>query len=109
MDKTDTYIVIFNDQEDECTWVGFSLLEKADAKRYMKAVKALSAKDERFIIDNEEFIYDSENFFSIKLTEAEAEVIKKIFDIDENDAVGVFPDAESDAEQFSDMDNEEEY
>ena len=108
-------IIIFQDSttDEESTLFGFKILNQNSTKQFMKSVSLLSNIGEKFDVNNSSIYYDMEKFEVIKISSYELKVLTKIFNIeDEEESIGIFPDAINDAYEFgllSDNNDEDDY
>jgi len=100
MGKSLKYIIIYSRQDADPNLFGFSIMESKKASQYMKAVNLLAEESLPVSVAEmfQDVIYDSEDFIKMKLNATDLSVLEKIFNLeDEEEFVGIFPDAIADA------------
>lgn len=99
------YLIVFSrpcDTNETANYIGFRFFTKAEADQYMKCLKALAEEDCAFDFEDLHFTYVLEDFSKIKVGQAEAKVLQKIFGADVKElSFGIFPDAMNDAVDFN--------
>jgi hypothetical protein len=100
MNRGSKYIIIFTRQESDISFLGFSIMDSKKASQYMKAVNKLA--EDNCIISMcdtiDDIIYDTNDFIKMKVASSEVDILQKIFNIEQDEeAVGFFPDAVTDA------------
>ena len=97
MKGSSKYLIIYSNQSTSVNYFGFGVFEKKDAAKYMKCVEMLTDDSCVHEINDEPIPYNTEDFTMVKLSSAEFEKLKDIFDFADDDETGVFPNAINDA------------
>lgn len=102
-------IIIFqNIPGDNNSLAGFKILDKFSSNRFLKAVSLLSDAGEKFEIDEMILDYDKEKFEVLKIGSTEIKVLLKLFNIEDEESFGIFPDAINDAYECGLMTDDED-
>ena len=106
-----THIIIFlrESETDSSQMFGFKLFEKAEAQQYIKAVKILANNECSFDAEFSSIMYVTSDFSMMKLSANDLKFLSKIFAVNEdNDHIGIFPDAINDAYENGLLEEEED-
>jgi len=102
-------IIYQNISDGDKSLLGFKILNQKAANQFMKAVSLLENSSEKFDFNELSLDYSTENFEIYKITGSEIKVLTKLFSIDEeDDPIGVFPDAINDAYELNLLSDEDE-
>lgn len=104
-------IIIFQDSpDDDNTLLGFKILNQKATKQLMKAITLLANANEKFEFNETLIDYDVEKFEIIKVTTGDIKVLSKLFNIEEEEeTIGIFPDAINDAYELGLISDDEDY
>ena len=104
-------IIIFQHTPDENNSLfGFKIFNQKTAKQFMHVVSILADSNEKFEFNDSLIDYDVENFEIMKISTTELKVLLKLFNCgEEEECVGVFPDAINDAYELGLISDDEEY
>ena len=95
--KNSNCIIIFSTQENDSNFFGFTIREKQHADSFMKAVKQLEEMSYEFFVNDIPIAYHADDFEVIKINDEQIDILNRIFNIDIDGTVGIFPDPINDA------------
>ena len=106
---TKNIIIFQNSPDEEVSLFGFKIFNQKSAKHFMKAISILANSNEKFEYDNISIDYDVEKFELMKVSSTDIKTLSKLFNVEnEEESVGIFPDAINDAYELGLMSDEED-
>ena len=115
------YLIIFNKEiTDVDKLFGFQIMNREQAKSFMKAVKRLENEASEFEICGEFYDYSYSDFEAQPISQSDLKVLSKIFEFDydpssgDSPTVGAFPNAieqlyDEHPDIYDDENNEDDY
>lgn len=102
-------IIIFqNIPDDNNSLIGFKIFDKISTNRFLKAVSLLSDAGEKFEMNDTLLDYDKEKFEILKISSNEIKILSRLFNIEDEESFGIFPDAINDAYEYGLMSDDDE-
>ena len=94
------YLIIFNKEiTDIDKLFGFQIMNREQAKSFMKAVKRLENEASEFEICGEFYDYSYSDFEAQQISQSDLKILSKVFEFDydpssgDSPSIGVFPNA----------------